>query len=64
MRDRLKQLGVEPEKGWGSGKLLLELFEKTAEDKLTGPVFVTQLPHGGLALEPPVGRPARLYRPL
>jgi lysyl-tRNA synthetase class 2 len=44
MRESLKKLGVEPEKGWGRGKLLLELFEKTAEDKLTGPVFVTSYP--------------------
>jgi lysyl-tRNA synthetase class 2 len=44
MRDRLKSLGVEPEKGWGHGKLLIELFEKTAEDKLAGPVFVTSYP--------------------
>ena len=44
MRDRLKSLGVEPEPKWGWGKLLLELFEKTAEDKLVGPVFVTHYP--------------------
>ncbi|MBN2225181.1 MAG: lysine--tRNA ligase [Deltaproteobacteria bacterium] len=44
MRSRLKDLGVEPEASWGNGKLLLELFEKTAEDKLTGPVFVTSYP--------------------
>jgi lysyl-tRNA synthetase class 2 len=44
MRERLKSLGVEPETSWGYGKLLLELFEKTAEDKLTGPVFVTSYP--------------------
>jgi len=35
MRERLKELGQEPEKGWGHGKLLMELFEKTAEHKLT-----------------------------
>jgi lysyl-tRNA synthetase class 2 len=44
MRDRLKRLGIEPEPAWGWGKLLLELFEKTAEDKLVGPVFVTTYP--------------------
>jgi lysyl-tRNA synthetase class 2 len=44
MRERLTKLGVEPEKGWGHGKLLLELFEKTAEDKLAGPTFVTHYP--------------------
>ncbi len=44
MRDRLKKLGAEAEPAWGWGKLLLELFEKTAEDKLTGPVFVTSYP--------------------
>jgi lysyl-tRNA synthetase class 2 len=44
MRERLTKLGVEPEKGWGHGKLLMELFEKTAEDKLAGPTFVTHYP--------------------
>ncbi len=55
MRDRLKSLGIEPEASWGPGKLLLELFEKTAEDKLAGPVFVTTYP---------VGRQARLRGPV
>ena len=36
--------GIEPEAGWGRGKLQLELFEKTVEDRLTGPVFITHYP--------------------
>jgi lysyl-tRNA synthetase class 2 len=29
---------------WGSGKLLLELYEKTVEPQLWGPVYVTEFP--------------------
>jgi lysyl-tRNA synthetase class 2 len=32
------------EPGWGTGKLVLELYEKHAEHKLTGPTFVTDYP--------------------
>jgi lysyl-tRNA synthetase class 2 len=35
---------VAPEDGWGPGKLLLELYEKTTEAALWGPVFVTDYP--------------------
>ncbi len=35
-------IGVKPE--FGAGKLQIELFEKTVEKSLTGPVFVTQYP--------------------
>jgi lysyl-tRNA synthetase class 2 len=41
---RLEGLGVEPHASWGSGKLLLELYEKAAETDLWGPVFVTDFP--------------------
>jgi lysyl-tRNA synthetase, class II len=37
-----KGFDVRPE--WGAGKLLLELFERTVESTLRGPVFVTQYP--------------------
>jgi lysyl-tRNA synthetase class 2 len=37
-----KGFDVRPE--WGAGKLLLELFERTVEATLRGPVFVTQYP--------------------
>jgi lysyl-tRNA synthetase class 2 len=36
--------GVPREKGWGPGKLVMELYEKTVEPNLVGPVFVTDYP--------------------
>jgi lysyl-tRNA synthetase class 2 len=36
--------GVVVEGGWGPGKLILELYEKTTEANLWGPVFVTDYP--------------------
>ena len=41
---RCDSLGIETEAGWGPGKLLLEIYEKTAEPNLWGPVFVTDYP--------------------
>ena len=38
------RLGVETHDGWGPGKLLAEIYEKTAEPNLWGPVFVTDHP--------------------
>ncbi len=38
------EVGVEPDPGWGPGKLLLEIYEKTTEPTLWGPVFVTDYP--------------------
>jgi lysyl-tRNA synthetase, class II len=38
------QKGFEIRPEWGSGKLLFELFERTVESTLRGPVFVTQYP--------------------
>jgi lysyl-tRNA synthetase class 2 len=35
---------VATEPGWGTGKLILELYEKHAEHRLTGPTFVTDYP--------------------
>jgi lysyl-tRNA synthetase class 2 len=37
-------LGVPYAPGFGPGKLLLEIYEKTAEHQLWGPVFVTDYP--------------------
>jgi lysyl-tRNA synthetase class 2 len=37
-------LGVAREAGWGPGKLVLEIYEKTTESKLVGPVFVLDYP--------------------
>ena len=37
-------VGVPHEPGWGPGKLVLELYEKTVEPNLAGPVFVCDYP--------------------
>jgi Lysyl-tRNA synthetase (class II) len=39
-----KGLGIATKAGWGYGKLLLEIFEKTAEGELRQPTFVTDYP--------------------
>jgi len=36
--------GVEVDESWGPGKLILEIFEKTTESELWGPVFVMDYP--------------------
>jgi lysyl-tRNA synthetase, class II len=36
--------GVEVDEGWGPGKLVLEIYEKTTEADLWGPVFVLDYP--------------------
>ena len=47
-RDRLvaqcEAFDVHMEKDWGAGKLLLELYEKTTEGNLWGPIFVIDYP--------------------
>jgi lysyl-tRNA synthetase, class II len=46
--DRVRELcdrhGVAWEPGWGTGKLVLELYEKHAEHRIAGPSFVTDHP--------------------
>jgi lysyl-tRNA synthetase class 2 len=46
--DSLRQIagrvGMQVEAAWGPGKLLLEIYEKTTEAELWGPVFVTDYP--------------------
>ncbi len=37
-------LGIKPEPGWGAGKLQIEIFEKTVEDQLLQPTFITAYP--------------------
>ena len=37
-------VGVEVKDSWGPGKLLLEIYEKTTESELWGPVFVIDYP--------------------
>jgi lysyl-tRNA synthetase class 2 len=44
LRAVLDEHGVDHEPSWGPGKLLLELYEKTTEAGLWGPVFVCDYP--------------------
>ena len=44
LRRHAADAGVEVEAGWGPGKVLLELYEKTTEHELWGPVFVLDYP--------------------
>jgi lysyl-tRNA synthetase class 2 len=44
LRRILDDHGVLHEPGWGPGKLVLELYEKTTEAELWGPVFVCDYP--------------------
>jgi lysyl-tRNA synthetase, class II len=39
-----EKLGVPVEPTWGPGKLILEIYEKTTESELWGPVFVLDYP--------------------
>ena len=61
--------GSPREPGWGSGKLVLELYEKTVEPQLVGPVFVCDYPRevSPLARDAPrrsrAGRALRGRRP-
>jgi lysyl-tRNA synthetase class 2 len=38
------EVGIKVEDGWGPGKILLEIYEKSTEANLWGPVFVTDYP--------------------
>ncbi|HEX4903536.1 MAG TPA: lysine--tRNA ligase [Acidimicrobiales bacterium] len=44
LRSVAEEHGIEGEQSWGAGKLLLEIYEKTTEHKLWGPIFVTDYP--------------------
>jgi lysyl-tRNA synthetase class 2 len=44
LRRRAGSVGVEVEAGWGPGKLLLEMYEKTVEGELWGPIHVLDYP--------------------
>ena len=44
LRRRVTAVGVEPNPAWGAGKLLVELYEKTTEPHLWGPVYVMDFP--------------------
>ena len=39
-----QRLGIPLEPGYGRGKVLLEIFEKTVEPALEGPIFITRYP--------------------
>ncbi len=38
------EVGIEVEDAWGPGKLVMEIYEKTTEPQLWGPVFVIDYP--------------------
>ena len=38
------EVGIEVDAAWGPGKILLEIYEKTTEPELWGPVFVIDYP--------------------
>lgn len=44
LRERCAALGVPVQPGHGAGKLLIEIFEKTAEHRLMEPTFITAYP--------------------
>ena len=44
LREVCKSLSIPIEDSYGTGKLLIEIFEKTVEDKLDQPTFITQYP--------------------
>jgi lysyl-tRNA synthetase class 2 len=44
LRRRAGSVGVEVDAGWGPGKLLLEIYEKTVEGELWGPIHVLDYP--------------------
>jgi lysyl-tRNA synthetase class 2 len=44
LRAACAEFGIPTGAGWGPGKLLLEIYEKTTEAHLWGPVFVTDYP--------------------
>ncbi|MEX2498569.1 MAG: lysine--tRNA ligase [Wenzhouxiangellaceae bacterium] len=44
LRQICKRLEIHTESGWGWGKLMLEVFEKTVEENLIQPTFITGYP--------------------
>ncbi len=44
LRRVAEDAGIEVDSGWGPGKVLLEIYEKTTEAELWEPVFVTDYP--------------------
>ena len=44
LRRRARRHGAEVDPSWGPGKIIFEIYEKTTEPRLWGPVFVTDYP--------------------
>jgi lysyl-tRNA synthetase, class II len=44
LRQRARKVGADVEPSWGAGKLVFEIYEKTTEPNLWGPVFVMDYP--------------------
>jgi lysyl-tRNA synthetase, class II len=44
LRRRAARLGADVEPSWGPGKIVFEVYEKTTEPNLWGPIFVTDYP--------------------
>jgi lysyl-tRNA synthetase class 2 len=44
LREVARSIGVEPQPGWGAGKLQIEIFEKAVESNLRQPTFVIGYP--------------------
>ena len=44
LHDVARDVGLEPDESWGPGKTVLEVYEKTTETNLWGPVFVCDYP--------------------
>jgi lysyl-tRNA synthetase class 2 len=44
LREMAEKVGIEPDAAWGPGKLVLEIYEKTTEAELWGPIFVMDYP--------------------
>ncbi|MCC7258040.1 MAG: lysine--tRNA ligase [Gammaproteobacteria bacterium] len=44
LREHCATLGIAVQHAWGAGKLLTEIFEKTAEHRLLAPTYVTGFP--------------------
>ena len=43
-RSIAESMHIKAEQSWGAGKLLIEIFEKTVEDQLIQPTFITAYP--------------------
>ncbi|SFV62220.1 Lysyl-tRNA synthetase (class II) [hydrothermal vent metagenome] len=44
IKDYAKSLNIEVKENWGIGKIQMEIFEETVEEKLIQPTFITEYP--------------------